>query len=452
MQHWSKEALFYHIYPMGFCETPRFNDFTSEPVPRINRIKEWVQPMKDLGVNALYLGPIFESTEHGYDTADYYTVDRRLGTNNDVKEVINDLQQQGIRVILDGVFNHVGRDFWAFKDVQQHREGSIFCGWFHHLDFGGNTPYNDHFHYEPWEGHYNLIKLNLSNSYVREHLFNAVKQWIEEFNIDGLRLDVAYCIDIGFLQELSRFCKSIKPDFWIVGECLFGDYRRWMNSETLDSVTNFEIYKGLYSSFNDKNMFEVAASLNRQFADEYGLYAYQPTYNFADNHDVNRTASLLHNKAHLYPLYALLMTIPGIPSIYYGSEYGMEGMKSDTDAPLRPSIDEVLNPDNQKHKDLYHAIKRFGHIRANSDALKNGGYKQVGITSEQFAFVRQSQQETYVVAVNASEHQADMALYNLYCGGYKLIDVLNDNAEFDLQGDRAFINVPANWARIMKVV
>ena len=312
--------------------------------------------MKRLGVNALYVGPVFESTAHGYNTADFFTVDRRLGRNDTLKELIATLHQHNIRVILDGVFHHVGRDFWAFQDLKRNMQSSKFADWFAGLCFDQPSPYGDSFTYDGWKGHYDLVKLKLKHPAVRQHLFKAVEMWMREWNIDGLRLDAADCIDKDFLIALSEYCKTITPNFWLMGEVVAGDYREWVNATMLDSVTNYVCYKGLYSSHVDRNYFEIAYSLNRQFGCD-GTCKDCLLYNFVDNHDVDRVASRLDNPAHLYPLYCLLFTMPGIPSIYYGSEWGIEGRKdSGSDAPLRPAIDLTSISQRVPHPDLVDII------------------------------------------------------------------------------------------------
>jgi len=268
---WWQDAIFYHIYPLGFCGALTRNDFRSQPVNRLQKVADWIPHLRELGVNALYLGPVFESTYHGYDTADYYRADRRLGSNADLAALSRSLHENGIRLVLDGVFNHVGRDFFAFRDVQQKGQASEFCGWFANLRFDGQSPFGDPFTYEGWSGNHDLVKLNLANPAVREHLFNAVRVWVEEFDIDGLRLDAADVLDERFLKELRKVTSVLKPDFWLMGEIVGGDYRRLANPEMLHSVTNYECYKGLYSSLVDKNYFEIAWSLNRQFGPD-GLY------------------------------------------------------------------------------------------------------------------------------------------------------------------------------------
>jgi len=402
MSHWAHDAIFYHIYPLGLCGAPARNDFHAPDVPRLEQLHAWIAPLTALGVNALYLGPLFESSAHGYDTADYYRVDRRLGNNQTLAALATALRDNGIRLILDGVFNHVGRDFWAFRDMQMYREHSAYRDWFVDINFGQRSPYGDSFSYAGWNGNYDLVKLNLHNPNVKQHLFDAIAQWHRDFGIAGLRLDVADCLDLDFLRELAAFCHHLQPDFWLMGEVIHGDYRRWANPTTLDSVTNYEGYKSLYSSHVDKNYFELAYALNRQFG-AGGLYRGLPLYNFADNHDVNRVASNLQNPAHLYPLYSLLFTIPGVPSIYYGSEWGLTGTRTPyDDKALRPALDVNTVPQHAPQPALVNTLRQLARLRHNSPALRHGDYEQLWVAAEQFAFARRTADECLIVAVNAA--------------------------------------------------
>lgn len=404
---WANESVFYHIYPLGFAGAEQRNDFFSEPKNRIFKVSEWICQMKKIGANALYLGPIFESTAHGYDTSDYFKIDRRLGTNEDFKNVARDLHFNGIKIVLDGVFNHVGRDFWAFKDVKDNRQNSRYCSWFN-ISFDRNNHYNDGFSYENWEGCDDLVRLNLHNPDVKNHIFHAIKTWVEDYDIDGLRLDVAYCLDKGFLSELRQFCKGLKNDFWLMGETLHGDYNQWMNDDMLDSVTNYECYKGLFSSCNSKNMFEIAHSLQRQFSeDSYSIYKGKHLYSFLDNHDVTRVSSILSNKKHLEPLYTLLFTMPGIPSVYYGSEWGIEGLKSNGDSDLRPNL--TIQSDNG----LTNHISNLSRIRKNYPSLSYGKYKQVNLTNETYSFSRELDGETIVTSINISDKPFELRYNNI---------------------------------------
>ncbi len=404
---WADESIFYHIYPLGFCGAEDHNDFYSESKNRIAKITDWITQIKKIGANALYLGPIFESTAHGYDTADYFKIDRRLGNNENFKEVSGNLHKNGIKIILDGVFNHVGRDFWAFKDVREHKGYSKYCDWFT-LHWDCNNSYNDGFCYDGWEGCYDLVKLNLKNPEVKNHIFHAIQTWVEDYDIDGLRLDVAYCLDKDFLRELRQFCKNLKNDFWLMGETLHGDYNQWMNDEMLDSVTNYECYKGLFSSFNSKNMFEIAYSLGRQFADvNHALYRGKHLFSFVDNHDVSRISTTLENKNLLKSIYTLLFAMPGIPCIYYGSEWGIEGNKNHGDKTLRPYLDSSCG------NELTHHIQQLTQIRNESWAIKYGNYKQLQLTNEFFAFSRELDGQIMVCAINLSKSDFNLK-YNNY--------------------------------------
>ncbi len=391
---WAYESVFYQIYPLGFCGAPFENDGVLEH--RILKVLDWIPHMKKLGINAIYFSPLFESDTHGYNTRDYRKVDVRLGTNEDFKKVCNTLHENGIRVVLDGVFNHVGRGFGPFLDVLEKREGSSYVNWFHRIDFGGNSNYNDGLWYEGWEGNYDLVKLNLRNEDVVRYLLESVGFWVEEFGIDGLRLDVAYCLDENFVRRLRSYTQGLKEDFFLVGEMLHGDYNRLMGDGMLHSVTNYECYKGLYSSLNSRNLFEIVHSLNRQFGPEnWTLYKGKHLLSFADNHDVTRAASILSNERHLPLIYALAFGMPGIPCVYYGSEWGAKGEKSQGDPALRPCFEAP------QWNDLSSWISLLARAKRESEALNYGGFRSVLLTNSQCIFERKTENERVLVAVNA---------------------------------------------------
>jgi glycosidase len=448
--HWSTDAIFYHIYPLGFCDASKRNDFSSAPAPRLEKIQEWIGHIRDLHVNAIYLGPVFESTAHGYDTVDYFRVDRRLGTNETLANLVKELHKNGIRVVLDGVFNHVGRDFWAFKDVQQNGANSKYINWFQGINFSAHSPFGDPFSYEGWNGNFDLVKLNPHSSEVKEHLFNAIQTWIKEFDIDGLRLDVADCLDHQFMRELSSFCRSLRPDFWLMGEVVHGNYNDWANPSMLDSVTNYECYKGLYSSLEDKNYFEIAYSLKRQFG-QNGLYRNLNLYNFADNHDVNRVASSLEEPRHLYPLYFLMFTMPGIPSIYYGSEWGLEGKRTPKDDhALRPALDLNQLRSASPHPNLPSVIARLAQVRSTTPALRRGDYTELFVSHEQLAFSRRLDQDMIIVLLNSASEEASFDIPIKLPHGTHLADLLELQDEFHVENDRLHVNfVSKNWGRIL---
>lgn len=420
---WAYESVFYQIYPLGFTGAPFENDGVC--VPRILKVIGWIPHLKKLNVNAIYFSPVFESDTHGYNTRDFFKTDCRLGTNDDLKKVCTALHENGIKVVLDGVFNHVGRGFWAFQDVLKNRESSPYVNWFHRIDFLGNSHYGDGLWYEGWEGNFDLVKLNLHNEDVINHILSAVKMWIEEFKIDGLRLDVAYSLDENFLRRLKSFTSSLKPDFFLLGEMLHGDYNRLVNPEMLDSATNYECYKGLYSSFNSMNMFEINHSLIRQFGPEsWSLYKGKHLFTFIDNHDVSRIASVLSNEKHLPLIYALAFAMPGIPCIYYGSEWGEKADKRSGDPALRPCFNAP------KWNDLTEFIAGLAKIKRGSEALNYGTFRSVLLTNKQCIFERKSQNERILVAINA-DGEDFYAHFNAECG--KAIDLITGK-EHDFGG------------------
>ncbi len=394
---WFNESVIYQIYPLGFCGAPEIND--GKEMPRILKVKDIIPHLKKLNVNAVYFCPVFESSTHGYDTADFSKIDVRLGSNDDFKNVCDDLHKNGIKVILDGVFNHVGRDFFAFREVREKKWDSPYKNWFY-ISFDGNSQYNDGFWYEGWEGHFELVKLNLDNPDVKNYLLESVGRWIDEFKIDGLRLDVAYMLNRNFMGELSHFCKGKREDFFLAGEMIHGNYKDIINPDMLDSATNYECYKGIYSSFNSMNMFEIGHSLRNRFGrEDWCMYRGLKLIGFVDNHDVSRIASILTNKNHIIPAYGILFGMPGMPCIYYGSEWGIEGRKEDGDKALRPYIESVQS------NEITEFISRASKIRKESKALCYGSFDILHMTNRQIVFERECDGERVIVMINADENE-----------------------------------------------
>ncbi len=448
---WVNQAIFYHIYPLGLLGAPEHNDLNQPVVNRLTGLDPWLTHIQNLGANAIYLGPVFQSTSHGYDTVDYTQVDRRLGANADLQRFIANAQARGLRVILDAVFNHVGRDFWAFQDLLARGEASAYRDWFYNLRFGERSPHGDPFNYEGWHGHTSLVKLNLDHPEVRDHLFAAVRMWVEAFGIDGLRLDAADCIDLDFLRALRQFTCALSDDFWLLGEVVHGDYRQWANPETLHSVTNYECYKGLYSSLVDRNYYEIAYGLNRQFGPE-GMYRGIDLYNFVDNHDVDRVASKLGDPALLYPLYLLLFTMPGVPSVYYGSEWGIEGVKGEwSDAPLRPALDLAKEITRPPESDLANVIVQMARIRNDSKALRYGDYQQVFVSDQQLCFQRKHEEELFLILLNSSSAETELKIQLTVEAG-AFVDELNKNEHYTLKNGQISLLIPPLWGRVLRLI
>jgi glycosidase len=410
MSKWYKEAVFYHIYPLGLTGAPKENR-EPETVHRMRDLFPWIGHMKELGVTAVYIGPLFESTTHGYDTRDYRMIDRRLGDTEDFQEFVRLAHEAGIRVIVDGVFNHTGREFFAFQDIQKNREGSHYCSWYKGINFGWNTHYNDGFGYEAWRNCYELVNLNLWNQEVRDYLLDVIRFWIRTFDIDGIRLDCADCLDFDFMKQMRQMTEHEKEDFWLMGEVIHGDYGRWANEEMLHSVTNYELHKGLYSGHNDHNYFEIAHTIRREFDENGGIYRGRTLYSFVDNHDVDRIMSKLNNKEHIYPVYTLLYTLPGIPSIYYGSEWGIEGKKEGAcDDGMRPALNLEEEKKNNRHPKLTEHIRALGDFRKGNQALAEGVYRELVLTNRQYAFARILNDQAVLVAVNNDESPAQISI------------------------------------------
>ena len=419
---WYEDSVFYQIYPLGFCGAPFENDGVLQH--RILKVIDWIPHIKKLGANAIYFSPVFESDTHGYNTRDYGLIDKRLGTNDDFKKVVDELHKEGIKVVLDGVFNHVGRGFFGFKDVQEKKWDSPYKDWFN-ISFDGNSNYNDGFWYEGWEGHFDLVKLNLRNPAVKDHIFDKIRYWVSEFGIDGLRLDVAYCLDRDFLRDLRRVANDISPDFLLLGELLHGDYNQFVNDEMLHSATNYACYKGLYSSFNCMNMFEIINTLIQQFGPEnWSWYRGKHFLSFVDNHDVTRIASILDRPEHLPLIYTLMFGMPGIPCVYYGSEWGTQARKEEGDPALRVSFD------TPEWNDLTDHIARLAEIEKNSEALCHGSFRSVVLTNHQCIFERKTDNERILVAINAS-NQEYTAHFDAGCG---MADELLTGTKHDFGG------------------
>ncbi|MCR5794982.1 MAG: cyclomaltodextrinase [Solobacterium sp.] len=388
-------SIVYQIYPFGFCGTPKENNGIR--AHSIRKVIDWIPHLQKLGITDVLFNPVFESDRHGYDTRDYSRIDCRLGTNDDFREVCGALHDAGMSVILDGIYNHVGRGFFAFQDVLKYRYDSRYKDWFF-INFGDSWN-SDSFSYADWEGHHELVKLNLRNEEVRRYLLESTDRWISEFHIDGLRLDVAYMVDRDFMRELTAHVRAYDPDFFFLGEMIGGDYNVLLKECRLDSVTNYECRKGLYSSMNSRNLFEIGYSLNRQFGnDPWTLYRGEHLLSFADNHDVDRIASSLQDQRDLPLTYSLMFAMPGIPCIYYGSEWGTEGKRDrHSDDALRPCFEKP------QWNSLCDHIAALCRMRRKYPVFTDGSYTQIYIRNEQLIFQRKDRDNTLLFAVNIAD-------------------------------------------------
>ena len=438
---WYDEAIFYHIYPLGMTGAPKKNEY-GEPVERLNKLLPWITHIKSIGCNAIYIGPLFESVGHGYETTDYKKLDSRLGTNKTLKNFVAKCHEEGIRVIFDGVFNHTGRDFFAFQDIKQNRENSKYRDWYCNVNFWGNNEYNDGFSYDNWGGYNLLAKLNQRNPEVKNYICDVIRYWVSEFDVDGIRLDAADVLDFDFMKELRRIANEVKPEFWLMGEVIHGDYIRWANADTLHSVTNYHLHKALYSGYNDHNFFEIAHTVKRLY-DMGGTRL--KLYNFVDNHDVERIFSKLSTPNGFAPVHILLYTLPGIPSIYYE---GKKGRGAEADTAIRPQL--IFEDWNEKVKTNPYIkfITRLGSIRQQTKALSYGDYKELSLTTRQYAFARNYNDTSVIVMVNNDDNPFTIRASvpnGTYTGAFsgQTITITNGSLSAEIDGNSGEIWIPS---------
>lgn len=449
---WFDEAIFYHMYPIGMSGAPKENRQT-EVTHRFGELAKWLPHISELGCNAIYIGPLFESSTHGYDTRDYRMVDRRLGDGEDFRMFVKMAHELGIKVVVDGVFNHTGRDFFAFQDIKQNRENSRYINWYKGIWFGGNTWYNDGFSYEAWRNCFELVNLNLQNPEVKEYLLESIHGWIQEYDIDGIRLDCADCLDFGFIEDMRRCTGEWKPDFWLMGEVIHGDYARYIQdgNRLLHSVTNYELHKGLYSGHNDHNYFEIAHTIRREFDSNGGIYRGMNLYSFVDNHDVDRLASKLRVAGHLPLVYTLLYFLPGIPSIYYGSEWGIQGRKEGgNDDPMRPALNLEEMKVHGPHPELTEWISELAKIRKAHPESVHGTYRELLLTNRQYAFARILDDKAVIVAVNNDENQSAQIWVPAPVAGRTYVDAA-DGERYGEEGGKLMIELPPNGSKILYI-
>jgi glycosidase len=348
MIDWVAGRTWYHVFALRAASA-------------MSEISAWLDHIEYLGGGGLLLTPLFESSSHGYDTVDPFAVDARLGTEADLVALIDAAHARDIKVVLDGVFNHVGRAFPAFVDVLEHRQSSRFRDWFV-IDFDGDGP--DGFSYRDFEGHHELVALNHANDEVRAWAVDVATYWLDR-GVDGWRLDAAYRVPVDFWRYFTSSVKHEHAQTFLFGEMIHGDYAAFVRASGLDSVTQYELHKAVWSALNDANFFELSWALTRHA----GFVATFPPVTFAGNHDVSRIRTQLTTKAHLAHALALLFTVPGVPCIYYGDELAFDGRKEHRaggDDAIRPRLPRSGVPTSsaaQEALGLHHHLVRLRRAR-----------------------------------------------------------------------------------------
>ncbi len=339
---WVADTFWWHVYPLGFAGAPHSHEgpdpADEQVVHRLRDLLPWLDHVIELGLNGLALGPVFASATHGYDTTDFFAVDPRLGDLDDVRDLLAACRERGIRVLFDGVFNHVGDTHPAFVAALAGGPGTAEAELFH-LRWGQSASDgsgSDGPDYDCFEGHGQLATLNHGSERVRELVTDVMRHWLDE-GIDGWRLDAAYAVPTDFWAAVLPRVRESHPDCYLMGEVIHGDYPEFVTESGVDAVTQYELWKAIWSSLNDGNFHELAWTLTRhnEFLDTF------VPWTFVGNHDVTRIASKLTTERALPLAVALLCTLPGTPAIYYGDEVGLLGVKEDRaggDDAVRPAM------------------------------------------------------------------------------------------------------------------
>lgn len=302
-----EHAIWWHVYPLGFAGADP-TGVDRRPRGFFEHLSGWLDYAVRLGASGIALGPIFASETHGYDTVDHFRLDERLGSDVDFDRMVAAARGRGLRILLDGVFNHVARSF--VHGGADWLSGAVF------------------------EGHDGLVELDHSRAEVADYVVGVMNHWLDR-GASGWRLDAAYAVAPSFWAEVLPRVRDRHPDAWFVGEVIHGDYAGYVESSGLDSLTQYELWKALWSSFRDANLFELAWALRRH----NGFLDHFVPLTFAGNHDVTRLATRLGDRRRLAGAVAVLMTVGGVPSVYYGDEQAFEGVKED-----RPGGDDAVRP------------------------------------------------------------------------------------------------------------
>lgn len=391
---WANSAIWWHVYPLGFTGAPiRDADPAAGVTPRLRHLIGWLDYAVDLGVNGLLLGPIFASQTHGYDAVDQFRIDPRLGTEEDFDALIAACRARGIRVVLDGVFSHVGSDHPALRRaVAEGPDGSTAA--LFDIDWERGHP-------RVWEGHGSLARLNHASDEAVEYVSSVMTYWLAR-GIDGWRLDAAYSVDTAFWARVLAPVREAYPQAWFLGEVIHGDYAAFVSASGVDTVTEYELWKAIWSSQKDANLWELDWALTRH--NEF-LESFVPQ-TFVGNHDVTRIASLVGERGALIAL-AILMTVGGIPSIYSGDEQGFVGVKEEReggDDAVRPAFPDLPGELAPWGTIIYRAHQDLLGLRRRHPWLTTARTEKLDLSNERYVYLSRSatSQDALEVAIDLS--------------------------------------------------
>ena len=393
-----RDVVLWHVYPLGFTGAETHAESGSPVQHRLPHLEHWLDRLLVLGANGLQLGPVFESETHGYDTRDHFRIDPRLGDEQDLRALVAAAHRRGIKIVLDGVFNHIGRSFARF--VAAEAGDPAAARWFRRTN-GGWTDF---------EGHGALVALNHAEDEVRDHIVAVMRYWLD-LGIDGWRLDAAYAVPTGFWREVTDAVHASHPHAWLMGEVIHGDYAAFAAESGLDSITQYELWKAIWSGLNERNLWELAWTLGRQ---RDMLASFLPTV-FVGNHDTTRITSRLDDERHLSHALTVLFTVGGIPAVYSGDEEGFRGVKEDRaggDDAVRPAFPADPAELSPVGEPVFRLHQRLISLRRRKPWLVDATYEQERVENDVLVYrmTARSGQDSVVVVLNVGEAPVDVPL------------------------------------------
>ena len=402
---WVRHAVLWQVYPLGFLGAePTRAEVGSEVHHRLGALEPWLDHATELGASGILLGPVFDSRTHGYDTTDHLRVDPRLGDEEDLVALFAAAHARGLRVVLDGVFNHVGQDFAMFRRALADGPDSPAARWFRlrwpdpQAPDGGGTPTHDDF-----EGHSSLVALDHGEPAVAEHVERVMTYWLDR-GADGWRLDAAYAVPPAFWKPVLDRVRARHPDVYVVGEVIHGDYGSIVASSGMDSVTQYELWKAVWSALNDRNFWELDHALRRH---EEFASAFAPL-TFVGNHDVTRIASRLTDPRHLDHALAVLFTVPGTPCVYAGDEHGFTGVKEEReggDDAVRPAFPATPADLSPVGLPVYHRHQELIGLRRRHPWLHGARLEVLHVSDPLLVYRVSAGQEALVVLLSTGDDE-----------------------------------------------
>ncbi|MUL85504.1 MULTISPECIES: alpha-amylase family protein [unclassified Mycolicibacterium] len=395
---WVAHAIWWQLYPLGFVGAFPADRPPSADEHRLRRMVGWLDHAVQLGASGIALGPIFASRTHGYDTTDHFRIDPRLGDDDDFDHLVSEARRRGLRVLLDGVFNHVGTDFAQYRQALDGGPEHPASSWFRRRI---NTS-----RFDTFEGHDELIALNHDEPAVADYTTAVLRHWLDR-GADGWRLDAAYAVPDRFWAQVLPSVREQYPEAWFVGEVIHGDYSATVHASTFDSVTQYELWKAIWSSLNDGNFHELDWALKRH-NDFLGTFV---PLTFIGNHDVTRIASQLQHSAHVEHALVVLLTTGGTPSIYAGDESAYRGVKEE-----RRGGDDAVRPEFSTPPDDSDALRLHQYLiglRRRHPWLHTATTSPLLLTNTQYVYRTSAGPESLIVALNVDDAALPLSLPDL---------------------------------------